>query len=127
MQNSGDLPTIPQADLVFLALGSNDALLQYDSYYYGEQLRSKLARTKATVYCVLPIVSPTLPAQAFRNKMLQICDNVIDPIKFGVNVFDDRDMQHWDNSDHTNFVNALISTLTNEGFIKTPTEAPTKE
>ncbi len=126
MENSGNLPTVPQAELVFLALGSNDALLHYDPYYYGLQLTDRLSRTNATVYCVLPIPSPALPATAFRNKMLEICENTLDPLEFGVDVHD-GDMQHWDNADHTNFVNGLLAVLTVEGFIEAPAEEPPVE
>lgn len=119
MQNSGPLPTTPQASLVFLALGSNDALLNYDPFYYGQQIQEKLTKTNAVVYCVPPIPTPNLNATAFRNKMLAICDHVLDPLEFGVDVMD-GDMQHWDATDHANFVDGLIAILTVEGFIEQP-------
>lgn len=93
-------------EIYFLALGTND-VGETPIQDYGDSLQSKLDSGDGPIWCVLPMDLPhRFDAIPYREKMLSMCANVIDPIEWGVGPRA-RDGLHWNNLDHNNFVGAI--------------------
>jgi len=100
---------LPDSEIIFLALGTNDGLSGVSASTYGARLIQLLASTDAKVYCILPILNESVTAFSvddIRNQMLSICTNTIDPRDYGV-IVGLGDGIHWSEQDQINFSPAI--------------------
>tara|TARA_R100001244_G_scaffold12078_2_gene14151 strand:- start:3059 stop:3547 length:489 start_codon:yes stop_codon:yes gene_type:complete len=104
--------SLPQSDVIFLALGLNDAI-HYPALIYGRHLSYLLTTTRAKVYCILPVVNhagSSLDVSPVRYEMYTRCTNIIDPMDFGV-IVENSDGLHWGENDDYNFTIGLNKAL----------------
>ena len=109
-----DITSLPEARIVFLALGTNDAWnINTTTTQYSLRLDQLLISTSAEVICVLPATEEGFTrwdVEPYRNIMLDKCTNTIDPLDYGVTV-GYGDGYHWSKGDQLKFVDGIESNL----------------
>jgi hypothetical protein len=90
---------LPDYDIIFYALGTNDAWWPVDVADYESDLAKKINKVEGIVYCVLPMYLEDRDTQPYRTAMVNVCTDVIDPAEYGVVVLGEGDGLHWDQAD----------------------------
>lgn len=80
-----EVESLPDVDLVFLALGANDNV---DAETYGNKIDDLIGSTAGYVVCVLP-VSDSSRYDHYREEMASRCIETIDPFDAAVIIADD--------------------------------------
>ncbi len=97
---------INQYDVVFLALGNNDASKHNPIESYRTRLLEFIAYDDANYVCVIPHRTDNIDVSEYRSVMNEECPNVIDPITYNVGL--QSDGLHWTSEGHSVFSSVIV-------------------